>query len=124
MADRIYPASMEEAIPDPGRVEEVCRELESKGVKYLFINWIDLLGQPKTKPTPLSELKAWCEGRGPQFAVHSVSMAPERGPADPDQIAIPISTASSSAPGTGPAPGCSPTSTSRASPTTSARASP
>ncbi|MCY4497677.1 MAG: hypothetical protein OXC14_10365, partial [Rhodospirillaceae bacterium] len=89
MADRIYPASMEEAIPDPKRVKEVRRELESKGVKYLLINWIDLLGQPKTKPTPLSELEEWCEGRGPQFAVHSVSMVPERGPADPDQIPIP-----------------------------------
>ena len=89
MADRIYPASMEEAIPDPGRVEELRRELESKGVRYLLVNWIDLLGQPKTKPTPLSELGAWCEGRGPQFAVHSVSMVPERGPADPDQIPVP-----------------------------------
>ena len=48
MADRIYPASMEEAIPDPGRVEELRRELESKGVRYLLVNWIDLLGQPKT----------------------------------------------------------------------------
>jgi glutamine synthetase len=89
MADKIYPGSMDEAIPDPKRVADVRKELESKGVKYLLINWIDLLGQPKTKPTPVAELEEWCAGRGPQFAVHSVSMVPERGPADPDQIVIP-----------------------------------
>jgi glutamine synthetase len=30
-----------------------------------------------------------CKGKGPQFAVHSVSFVPELGPADPDQIMVP-----------------------------------
>ena len=52
-------------------------------------NWIDLLGVPKTKPVPASELEALCRGEGPQFAVHSVSMVPDLGPSDPDQIPMP-----------------------------------
>ena len=51
--------------------------------------WIDIMGQPKTKPVPIGEFEAICYGKGPQFAVHSVSMVPELGPADSDQIPIP-----------------------------------
>jgi glutamine synthetase len=58
-------------------------------VKYVFACWIDILRSPKTKPVPVSEFGRLCIGKGPQFAVHSVSMFPELGPADPDQIPIP-----------------------------------
>ena len=85
----IYPATMTDALPPPERVAEVRKKLEKAGVKYILSNWIDLLGVPKTKPVPLSRLEAICQGKGPQFAVHSVSMVPELGPADADQIPIP-----------------------------------
>jgi glutamine synthetase len=80
---------MAEALPDKARVADAHARLAKSGVKYVFSTWIDLLGVPKTKPVPLSELETLCEGKGPQFAVHSVSMVPELGPADPDQILIP-----------------------------------
>ncbi len=86
---KVFPATMEEAFPDPALVAEKKRELVQAGVKYLLSCWVDLNGQPKTKPVPLSELDALCQGKGPQFAVHSVSMVPELGAADPDQIPIP-----------------------------------
>lgn len=85
----ICPKTLADALPDRERVAEAHSRLEKAGVKYVFSSWIDLLGVPKTKPVPLSEFPALCEGRGPQFAVHSVSMVPELGPADPDQIAVP-----------------------------------
>jgi glutamine synthetase len=85
----IYPATMTEAMPEKSQVAEAYSNLERAGVKYIFSCWIDILGVPKTKPVPLSELEALCAGKGPQFAVHSVSMVPELGPADPDQIPIP-----------------------------------
>jgi glutamine synthetase len=74
---------------DLAQAAEARARLESEGVEYVFSCWIDLLGLPKTKPVPVSELERLCEGKGPQYAVHSVSMVPELGPADPDQIAIP-----------------------------------
>ncbi len=86
---RLYPSTMAEAMPNKTRVGEARRRLEKAGVKYVLSCWIDLLGVPKTKPVPLAELAALCAGKGPQFAVHSVSMVPELGPADPDQIPIP-----------------------------------
>jgi glutamine synthetase len=89
MTETMYRATMEEALPDPQRVAEARRRLEEAGVKYVFSCWIDLLGVPKTKPVPLEEWEQLCRGKGPQFAVHSVSMVPELGPADPDQIPIP-----------------------------------
>ncbi len=85
----IYPKSMAEAMPNAKRIAEVRTRLEKAGVKYVMSCWVDILGIPKTKPVPLSELEALCRGKGPQFAVHSVSMVPELGPADPDQIPIP-----------------------------------
>jgi glutamine synthetase len=82
-------SALEAAFPDPARVAETRRVLEEAGVEFVLSCWIDLLGVPKTKPVPLSELEQLCRGKGPQFAVHSVSMAPDLGPADPDQIMLP-----------------------------------
>src|SRR3990172_8866725 len=84
-----FPETLEEALPPKARVAEARKMLEKRGVKYVFCCWIDLLGVPKTKPVPLEEWEALCQGRGPQFAVHSVSMVPDAGPADPDQIMAP-----------------------------------
>lgn len=82
-------AALDDALPDVERVAAARERLEKEGVKYIFACWIDLLGVPKTKPVPLSEFEDLCRGKGPQFAVHSVSMVPELGPADPDQIIVP-----------------------------------
>jgi glutamine synthetase len=78
-----------DALPSEDEVAGKRAQLEQAGVQYVLSCWIDLLGVPKTKPVPLSEWEALCAGEGPQFAVHSVSMVPELGPADPDQIAAP-----------------------------------
>ncbi len=51
--------------------------------------WIDLFGLPKTKPGPLGEFENLCMGKGPQFAVHSISFVPELSPADSDQVPVP-----------------------------------
>lgn len=86
---RPYPTSLEAAIPDKDRIEKAKQTLKKAGVKYVFSCWIDILGSPKTKPVPVSEFENLCIGKGPQFAVHSVSMFPELGAADPDQVPIP-----------------------------------
>ena len=85
----IYPTSIEEALPDDEVVAEARERLEAAGVKYVLSCWIDLLGVPKTKPVPISQWETICRGKGPQFAVHSISYVPELGPADPDQVPIP-----------------------------------
>jgi glutamine synthetase len=85
----LYPTTMTEAMPGDERIQAAQAVLDEAGVKFIFSCWIDLLGNPKTKPVPVSELANICKGKGPQFAVHSVSMVPELGPADPDQIPIP-----------------------------------
>ena len=85
----IYPTSIEEALPDESKVAEARKRLEAAGVKYVMSCWIDLLGVPKTKPVPLSQWETICRGKGPQFAVHSISFVPDLGPADPDQVPIP-----------------------------------
>ena len=85
----IYPTLMSEALPNKKRVNEVKVKLEKAGVKYILSCWIDLLGIPKTKPIPISEFELLCAGKGPQFAVHSVSFVPELGPNDSDQIPVP-----------------------------------
>ena len=77
------------ALPAKKTVAEARKKLEAAGVKYVLSCWIDLLGQPKTKPVPLADFELLCAGRGPQFAVHSVSFVPELGPADADQIPLP-----------------------------------
>ena len=81
--------SMQQALPDKDRVKEAKAKLEKAGVKYVLSCWIDLLGVPKTKPVPISDFELLCAGRGPQFAVHSISFVPELGPADSDQIPVP-----------------------------------
>ena len=83
------PSCMAEALADPEKVKEAKAKLEKAGVKYILSCWIDMLGQPKTKPVPLSDFELLCAGKGPQFAVHSVSFVPELGPADSDQIPVP-----------------------------------
>ena len=85
----IYPTLMSEALPNKKRVNEVKVKLEKEGVKYILSCWIDLLGIPKTKPIPISEFELLCAGKGPQFAVHSISFVPELGPNDSDQIPVP-----------------------------------
>jgi glutamine synthetase len=80
---------MAEALPDIERVREAKAKLEEAGVKYVISAWIDMLGVPKTKPVPIREFEAICMGKGPQFAVHSVSFVPELGAADSDQIPLP-----------------------------------
>ena len=85
----IYPTLISEALPDKKRVNEAKAKLEKAGAKYILSCWIDLLGIPKTKPIPISEFELLCAGKGPQFAVHSVSFVPELGPNDSDQIPVP-----------------------------------
>jgi len=79
---------MEAAMADPADVAAERQRLEAAGVEYVFSCWVDLLGQPKTKPVPIAEFDDLFAGKGPQFATHSVSMTPDLGPADPDQIAL------------------------------------
>ena len=83
------PQSMAEALPEKDKIAEAKAKLEEAGVKYILSCWIDLLGVPKTKPVPISDFELLCLGKGPQFAVHSVSFVPELGPADSDQIPEP-----------------------------------
>lgn len=87
--DRLYPETIEAAFASDDEIAEAMERLEAAGVEFVMSCWIDILGSPKTKPVPLSELPALCRGKGPQFAVHSVTMHPELGPADPDQIPVP-----------------------------------
>jgi len=83
------PKTLQQALPAKTAVAAARKKLEAAGVKYILSCWIDLLGQPKTKPVPLSDFELLCAGKGPQFAVHSVSFVPELGPADSDQIPLP-----------------------------------
>lgn len=88
--ETIYYEKFEDAIErNRPRIPEVRAQLEQAGVKYVLSSWIDLHGIPKTKPVPMSDFEALCLGRGPQFAVHSVSYVPELTPADSDQIMVP-----------------------------------
>ena len=83
------PQSLAEALPGKTAVTAARKKLEDAGVKYVLSCWVDLLGQPKTKPVPISDFELLCAGKGPQFAVHSISFVPELGPADADQIPLP-----------------------------------
>jgi glutamine synthetase len=83
------PTDLAGALPSLERIREEQARLENAGVRYVLSCWIDMLGVPKTKPVPLSNFEALCLGKGPQFAVHSVSFVPELGPADSDQIPLP-----------------------------------
>ena len=87
---KIYYERIEDAIErNRPQIPEVRERLEKAGVKYVLSSWIDLHGIPKTKPVPMSDFEPLCLGKGPQFAVHSVSYVPELTPADSDQIMVP-----------------------------------
>ncbi|MCZ6797667.1 MAG: glutamine synthetase family protein [Gammaproteobacteria bacterium] len=84
-----YVENFTDALPAKERIEEVRKQLEAAGVKYVLSSWIDLHGIPKTKPVPMSDFEPLCMGKGPQFAVHSISFVPELSPADSDQVMVP-----------------------------------
>lgn len=84
-----YVENFADALPSRERIAAVRRELEDAGVKYVLSSWIDLFGIPKTKPVPMSDFELLCMGKGPQFAVHSISYVPELTPADSDQVMVP-----------------------------------
>ncbi len=84
-----YVETFAEALPSKARIAEVRKRLEAAGVKYVLSSWIDLHGIPKTKPVPMSDFERLCMGKGPQFAVHSISYVPELTPADSDQVMVP-----------------------------------
>ena len=54
--------NINDALPDIKKVKEIKKELISKGVKYIYSNWIDFLGTPKTKPMPISDFENLCMG--------------------------------------------------------------
>ncbi len=84
-----YVENFNDALPSSERIAEVRKQLEAAGVKYVLSSWIDLFGIPKTKPVPMSDFELLCMGKGPQFAVHSISYVPELTPADSDQVMVP-----------------------------------
>ena len=84
-----YIENFDDALSSDEQIADVRRQLEEAGVKYVLSCWIDLFGIPKTKPVPMSDFELLCKGRGPQFAVHSISFVPELTPADSDQIMVP-----------------------------------
>ena len=87
---KIFYESFAEAVErNRPSMPRVRKELEETGVKYLMATWIDLHGIPKTKPVPMSDFEPLCLGKGPQFAVHSISYVPELSPADSDQVVVP-----------------------------------
>jgi len=88
--NKIYFELFEEAVErNRKKIPEIHKKLKAANVKYVMSSWIDLHGIPKTKPVPMSNFEPLCLGKGPQFAVHSVSFVPELTPADSDQIMIP-----------------------------------
>jgi glutamine synthetase len=84
-----YVENFADALPTKERMAEVRKQLEDAGVQYVLSSWIDLFGIPKTKPVPMSDFEQLCMGKGPQFAVHSISFVPELSPADSDQVMVP-----------------------------------
>jgi len=87
---QIYYQNIKEAIErNKEDISKVKKKLIDAGVKYVLSSWIDLHGIPKTKPVPMSDFEDLCIGKGPQFAVHSISFVPELSPADTDQVMLP-----------------------------------
>ena len=84
-----YVEDFADALPSDERIADVRKRLEDAGVRYVLSSWIDLFGIPKTKPVPMSDFELLCKGKGPQFAVHSISYVPELTPADSDQVMVP-----------------------------------
>ncbi|MEX3011895.1 glutamine synthetase family protein [Hoeflea sp. TYP-13] len=90
MSGRIYYERFQDAIErNRPKIAPLRQKLEAAGVKYVMSSWIDLHGIPKTKPVPMSDFEELCLGKGPQFAVHSISYVPELTPADSDQVMVP-----------------------------------
>ena len=90
MKNKIYYENFKDAIErNRKKIPVVQKKLKAAGVQYVMSSWIDLHGIPKTKPVPISDFEELCIGKGPQFAVHSVSFVPELTPADSDQIMLP-----------------------------------
>ena len=90
MKNKIYYENFKDAIErNRKKIPAVHKKLKSAGVQYVMSSWIDLHGIPKTKPVPMSDFEQLCLGKGPQFAVHSISFVPELTPADSDQIMLP-----------------------------------
>ena len=84
-----YYENFADALPTAAKIKKEKKKLEAAGVKYVLSCWIDLFGIPKTKPVPMSDFEQLCMGKGPQFAIHSISFVPELSPADSDQVIVP-----------------------------------
>jgi len=74
--EQIYYENFKDAVErNRKKIPEVHKKLKSAGVKYVLSSWIDLHGIPKSKPVPMSDFEPLCLGKGPQFAVHSISLS-------------------------------------------------
>ena len=74
MKNKIYYENFKDAIErNRKKIPAVHKKLKAAGVQYVMSSWIDLHGIPKTKPVPMSDFEQLCLGKGPQFAVHSIS---------------------------------------------------
>ena len=88
--EKIYYENFKDAVErNRKKLPPVHKKLKDAGVKYILSSWIDLHGIPKSKPVPMSDFEPLCLGKGPQFAVHSISFVPELTPADSDQVMLP-----------------------------------
>jgi len=88
--EKIYYENFKDAVErNRKKIPAVFKKLKNAGVKYILSSWIDLHGIPKTKPVPMNDFEPLCLGKGPQFAVHSISFVPELTPADSDQVMLP-----------------------------------
>ena len=88
--EKIYYEHFKDAVErNKKKIPAAYKKLKSAGVKYILSSWIDLHGIPKSKPVPMSDFEPLCLGKGPQFAVHSISFVPELTPADSDQVMLP-----------------------------------
>ena len=88
--EKIYYENFKDAVErNRKKIPSVHKKLKAAGVKYVLSSWIDLHGIPKSKPVPMTDFEPLCLGKGPQFAVHSISFVPELTPADSDQVMLP-----------------------------------
>ena len=88
--EKIYYENFKDAVErNRKKIPSVHKKLKAAGVKYVLSSWIDLHGIPKSKPVPMTDFETLCLGKGPQFAVHSISFVPELTPADSDQVMLP-----------------------------------
>ena len=78
MKNKIYYENFKDAVErNRKKIPTLHKKLKAAGVQYVLSSWIDLHGVPKTKPVPMSDFEPLCLGKGPQFAVHSISFVPE-----------------------------------------------